>query len=79
MAVSYKRGIPVQIWAQTDGKVDVFIAGVGTGGTITGTSKFLKTKNSKMLTIAVSPNLLTLVTSSLLLYSRHRSSKVLEP
>lgn len=44
-----------EIWEQTDGKIDVFLAGVGTGGTITGTSKFLKSKNKNMKTIAVEP------------------------
>ncbi|KAJ1489751.1 cysteine synthase [Baffinella frigidus] len=44
-----------EIWEQVDGKIDVFIAGVGTGGTITGTSKFLKSKNPNMKTIAVEP------------------------
>eukprot|EP00918_Siedleckia_nematoides_P074220 GHVU01162177.1.p1 GENE.GHVU01162177.1~~GHVU01162177.1.p1 ORF type:complete len:350 (+),score=83.12 GHVU01162177.1:56-1051(+) len=44
-----------EIWEQTDGKIDVFLGGVGTGGTITGTSKFLKGKNKNMQTIAVEP------------------------
>jgi len=44
-----------EIWEQTDGKIDVFLGGVGTGGTITGTSRFLKSKNKGMLTIAVEP------------------------
>eukprot|EP00290_Baffinella_frigidus_P008345 CAMPEP_0180132284 /NCGR_PEP_ID=MMETSP0986-20121125/8897_1 /TAXON_ID=697907 /ORGANISM="non described non described, Strain CCMP2293" /LENGTH=411 /DNA_ID=CAMNT_0022072269 /DNA_START=15 /DNA_END=1250 /DNA_ORIENTATION=+ len=44
-----------EVWEQTDGKIDVFLGGVGTGGTLTGTSKFLKTKNAKLLAIAVEP------------------------
>mmetsp|Transcript_125859 Transcript_125859/g.187847 ORF Transcript_125859/g.187847 Transcript_125859/m.187847 type:complete len:378 (+) Transcript_125859:3-1136(+) len=44
-----------EIWEQMDGKIDVFLGGVGTGGTITGTSKFLKSKNKEMKTIAVEP------------------------
>ncbi len=45
-----------EIWDATDGKVDVFIAGVGTGGTITGTSRYLKnTKGKAITTVAVEP------------------------
>ena len=44
-----------EIWDDTDGKVDIVVAGVGTGGTICGLSKFLKEKNSNIKAIAVEP------------------------
>jgi len=44
-----------EIWADTDGNVDYFVAGVGTGGTISGTSKFLKEKNPNLKVVAVEP------------------------
>ncbi len=51
----HKATTGVEIYNDTDGKVDIFIAGVGTGGTISGVGEYLKSKNSKIKIIAVEP------------------------
>ena len=44
-----------EVWEDTDGKVDIFVAGVGTGGTVTGVGQYLKSQNDKIKVVAVEP------------------------
>ena len=53
-AIHYRTTGP-EVWEATDGKVDILVAGVGTGGTVSGTGKFLKEKNPNIRVIAVEP------------------------
>lgn len=54
-AQAHRETTGVEIWNDTDGKVDIFVAGVGTGGTVSGVGEYLKSRNSGIKIVAVEP------------------------
>ena len=54
----HRQTTALEIWDDTDGKVDIFVAGVGTGGTITGCGEVLKAKKPSVQVVAVEPDAL---------------------
>lgn len=52
---AHRKTTGPEIWEDTDGAIDIFVAGVGTGGTLSGTGEFLKSKNSNIRIVAVEP------------------------
>ncbi|MBI5866754.1 MAG: pyridoxal-phosphate dependent enzyme [candidate division Zixibacteria bacterium] len=61
-----------EIWEQTDGLIDCFVAGIGTGGTLSGAARFLKEKNPKIVVIAIDPE-------GSVFYNWFRDKKLIEP
>lgn len=53
---AHRHSTGPEIWTDTDGQIDIFVAGVGTGGTITGVGEYLKSKNSAIKVVAVEPS-----------------------
>jgi cysteine synthase A len=53
---AHRKTTGPEIWADTDGKVDIFVAGVGTGGTLTGVAETLKAKRPEIKAVAVEPD-----------------------
>ncbi len=69
---AHYRSTGPEIWEQTEGKIDCFIAGIGTGGTLSGSARFLKEQNPKIKVIAVDPE-------GSIFYDWFKSKKMVEP
>mgnify|MGYP000747857942 FL=1 len=55
-SAAHRSSTGPEIWEDTEGKVDIFVAGVGTGGTLTGVGEYLKAKNPQIRIVAVEPS-----------------------
>jgi cysteine synthase A len=64
-SAAHKATTGPEIWADTDGNVDIFVAGVGTGGTLTGVGEYLREKNPNIRIVAVEPAASPLLTKGL--------------